>query len=254
MIKHIRLSLVLFVVLFANMAIADHHRLFEAQYEASYQGWSLASTRTLTYVGENRYLLESVVNGTLVSITERSEFRLGRNGELIPDHYTYQQKVFGVKRQRSLAFDYDKQQVVARYKGKEKVLPLSQRVSDPVLYQLQMQRDLYGGDLAKEYTFVRKGKFKRYQFDQKPAKPVAGQPNTQAPIIRTTAWGEQSVVQLERLSSDGERRTTISMLPEEDFHMVSIDFVDSSSDSYQLNLVKLDVSDDFERLFLNVKE
>ncbi|SMF09011.1 Protein of unknown function [Alteromonadaceae bacterium Bs31] len=200
--------------------------LFNAEYQGKYSGMTIKSSRKL-YLQENGQLrIESKIKNFMASIEERSDFSLN-NGILQPHYYHYKRKIMAFKADEKLSFDWEKN--VAQYRRKDK--PEKNRdhaielgILDPVLYQLQLQRELYSGHDDFSFTFVKPSKVKTLLF-----KKTGDE---------TLKVGDKTypAIKVERINLDDEKQTRIWLIPELNFQIAKIEHTEEDGNSYSIFL------------------
>ena len=230
-------TLVLLTLLLTHLAPtrALANPLFEATYEGEYSNLNITMTRTLIKKG-NRYTLSSKAKSFMAKIEENSDFSIFNN-TLRPHRYNYERKIFGVKKQEQLAFDWES--LSASYtKGKkhEGAQSLVQKALDPTLYQLQLQRDLAQNPHQKsfDYTFVRRNQTKHYQFKREADTSMTfkGKPYPATVLTRT---------------GEGEKETKLWLIPELAYALAKIRHTDEDGDTYEVLLTHYSNTDAFKQ-------
>ena len=233
--RPITLALLALLLTYLTPARALANPLFEATYEGEYSNLNITMTRTLIKKG-NSYTLSSKAKSFMAKIEESSDFSLF-NGRLRPRNYNYERKIFGVKKQEQLAFDWES--LSASYtKGKkhEGSQSLSAKALDPTLYQLQLQRDLAQKPDQKsfDYTFVRRNQTKHYHFEREADASMTfkGKPYLATVLTRT---------------GDGQKETKLWLIPELAYVLAKIRHTDEDGDTYEVLLTHYSSTDAFKQ-------
>ncbi|WP_053980041.1 DUF3108 domain-containing protein [Marinagarivorans algicola] len=217
------ITLSLLTLIIASTSYAEP--LFTAEYQGTYGSMNIKMVRTLEQNGES-YTLQSTATSFMAKINEVSQFSR-QNTALIAGQYHYERKVFGVKKNEYLAFDWPQKQVHYT-KGKKNVgsQTLSQHTLDPTLYQLQLQQDLILNPQQQRfsYTFARRNQTKTYHFERQAQETI-------------TFKGKQYLaVVLARTQSDSLKATRLWLIPELEYALAKIQHTEEDGDTYQVLL------------------
>lgn len=184
----------------------------EAIYEAKYQGINIRMNRKLIDLGEGRFKLHANAKNFLGSIEEYEEFLWRENGDIIPQRYRYQQRIFGSTRNREIDFDWDASRATASVKGNTKMLPLEPGTLGPMSYQLKLQLDILRGERLLNYTFVDREKLKSYSF-----VTVATQP------LEHKKYQIANALHLKRKDDSDRRQTNIWLDADDKYTLASLE-------------------------------
>ncbi|MDQ2069451.1 DUF3108 domain-containing protein [Natronospira bacteriovora] len=192
------------------MAGSASERAFEAEYRAFYGSMRGATTRFwLESAGDDEWLWQSRSEPAgMVSmfrddiVTERSRFRVSNEG-LQPLSYRYHHQYRGdTRRERTLNFNWNRQEVRFDDDGDTGTLPLKNGSLDRFLAQYALMRDLARGERPERYLIVyRDEAFEqdlRYQGEER---------------VRTRA-GRFSTVKVAMEDEDSDRKLVVWMAPE----------------------------------------
>lgn len=212
--------------LFTTQAFAGDQVLFKAVYSGKYSGMNIESTRTLFVTPSGQYYIESEMKNFLASIYERSDFNI-QSGLLKPLHYRYKRSITGIKAKESLYFNWEAE--VAEYRRKDKPeknkdYPIKLGVLDPVLYQLQLQRDAYSGNTHFDLTFVKPSKIKNLRFHTVNREPFTVDSKT------------YTAVRIERINLDDDKQTRVWLIPEFNYQIARIEHIEEDGKAYNLYL------------------
>ena len=98
---------------------------------------------------------------------------------MLPQHYSYQRKIFGIKKREQLTFNWAEGTVVYQSSKQRRQQATVAGLLDPSLYQLQLQRELANNPSATQlsYRFARRQHLKTYVFERQGMSQVmlAGQ-------------------------------------------------------------------------------
>ena len=167
----------IFLIIFLSYASQLHAKEnlpppFEASYTIFKKGTEVAKLhRSLSRLDNGEYIYRSETNSTgLVSIfyklhiLEESHWRL-RDQRIEPIDYSYQRIKKKKESHKRTVFDWKNHQVNTFVNGKKSTLELIQGMTDKLLYQIDMMRDLEMGHYPVSYTIVDGVKIKTYSFE-----------------------------------------------------------------------------------------
>lgn len=199
------------LTLTATSAIAQAAPIFSATYEGEYGSLSIEMVRELHAKGANQFELYSKAKSFMASIEESSQFSQ-QGAAFVPSQYHYKRKIFGVKKEEALQFDWQaKKAIYLKNRDKEATTQLTRGMLDPSLYQLQLQTALASSPAQEEFTvsFARRSQVKNYTFKQVGKSPIAVQGKT------------YQAVELKR-ANDGDKETQLWFIPELDYTLAKI--------------------------------
>ena len=219
------LWLLFFLTLSVNSVLADEI-LSQANYRGEYGLLTITAERKLIDHGNNRYTYMQETDNPLGSIIEKSEFELSKDNLLIPQYYLYEQNVLGNAKRQEIQFDW--QQMNATYTSKKgKInIPLTKGILDPLLYQLQLQKDLLTDQESLSYQFLKRNRIRTYSFRRTGTENITYL-NQQHPALK-----------IEKMASDNKRDTEIWFSPDNLFHMTKLTHREKD-ESYTLALTSL---------------
>ncbi len=145
---------------------------FEASYTIFKKGIEVANMRRrLIRLDNGEYIYRSETNSTgLVSIfyklhiLEESHWRL-RDQRLQPMDYSYYRIKKKKESHKKTIFDWENHQLNSVVNGKQSTLELKSGMTDKLLYQLDIMRNLEMGHRPASYTVVDGTKIKTYSFE-----------------------------------------------------------------------------------------
>lgn len=199
------------LALTAACTAAQATPLFSATYEGEYGSLNIEMVRELHPKGGNRFELYSKAKSFMASIEESSLFTQ-QDTALVPNQYRYKRKIFGVKKEEALQFDWQSKQVnYLKNRDHEATTQLTEGVLDPSLYQLELQTALANAPAAPEFivSFARRSQIKHYTFKQVGKSPIAVQGKT------------YQAIELKR-TNDGDKETQLWFIPELDYTLAKI--------------------------------
>lgn len=195
----------------SNAVYAKKTLVHEAQYEGEYKSIDIVMKRKLWQLDEDTFLLETKAKNFLGSVVESEKFLWDKDNGIRPIAYNYQQKVFGVKRSRSVDFDWENNKAYSTDKDKKATVALKPGVLGPLSYQLKMQLDLIEHGALKEgdtlkYSFVNRNKLKEYSF-----------------ALDSTQKQSSAKIPLKRTNESKTKTTRIWFNPSDNFTLVKLE-------------------------------
>jgi hypothetical protein len=164
----IRITIALLLVTTFNAAAMD---LFKAEYTVYKDGKKIGISSTELTAKEPFYTLTDKTNGThgMASFLgfKRTESTLFTeyNGQFLPESYQMKQKVAFKKRQSSFEIDRTNNMAYGSHKGKEWQKQVPAVFTTANLVALNLSQDVCQGKTDDlNYTIVKDGKVKQYQF------------------------------------------------------------------------------------------
>ncbi len=196
-----------------------------ATYEGEYANWDIKMVRELIDNGDNTYTFRSEAKNLFASISETSVFEV-RQGVITPLNYTYLRKIFGRKTLETIRFLNDKNTALYQKNDKKPYAhALSPGLSDPALYQLQLQIHFVGSVKELELPFIKRKKVKTYRFQRvgEEALPL----------------GEKALSTLVVERVDEEKQTRVWLVPEWNNVIAKLEHTDEG-DTYILEITEYD--------------
>ena len=231
MLRRLAPALVLFALLGISCAQAAEP-LLTTSYNAQYKGFDLVLVRTLTPLGNSRFVFESRAGGPIARIEESSTFRIDANGRWTPEHYRYNRSVLGISKEYELRFDAANSSVTYSNNKGQHQIGIPPATLDPLLYQLRLQQDLARQSGDYHYRFVSRGKLKDYRFT------VTGNEKL------TLNGRKTDTLRLSKQNNDAGQETLIWFSPDNGYQLVRLRHTEDN-DSYTISLGKLQQSPAF---------
>lgn len=197
--------------------------VFQNEYDSSFKGFPVTSTRTLYDLGDGRYLLSLEASNFVASLKEKSWFRKTEKGGYQSQRHEYKQRVFGFKREQQTRFDWQAKEVTFSDKDGKKTLELHEGMTDRMLYQYLMEEDLRQGVEELSYEVVDKGRLRNFTFKRLDRESL----QLDGRSLET--------VKLTRVTEDDKRETLVWFAPELDYRLVRILHTDGD-DRYEMTL------------------
>lgn len=234
----------LFVATFtASSATAEPLRAHEASYRASItKGISLtgSATRTLAQTNDGHWRYTFVVDSSIATISENSNFTLA-DSQIIPTSYRYALTGMLLKdRQQTVAFNWQKEQAREQYKDQSWTVPIQLGLLDRLSYQLQLQTDISQKNRAVDasnavlpeniyrYNVLHKGEVRHYQFKQTARETI------------DTALGKKQSILVEKVRDKGKARETKLWFDQAPpFALLRMIQVEPDGEAYEINIEKL---------------
>lgn len=205
---------------------------FEATYSSQWDlGISLSgkAQRSLIHNSDGSYRLTTQASALVASLTESSLFNY-HEGQITPQHYSYQRKILNKTREVEVAFNWPEQQVVNTAQGSAWSMDIEANTLDKQSVQLRLQLDIKANPKLATYTYVVAdgGYAKPYRFV------------TDGEDLIDTPLGQFSAIRIKRdRGEDTERQTWIWFAPGLDYTIVRIVQQEADGKRYQLNLQQL---------------
>ncbi|MBY5991940.1 DUF3108 domain-containing protein [Ferrimonas balearica] len=226
------MRLLLLTLLLVPLALrADPFAPFRADYEVFHGSKSLGGGYyQLESLGDNRYRMgyQSKVSWLLLSDTrtETSEF-LRQDKQLKP--VSYAMKRSGTGPDFGASIQFEEQQIVARYKKREKTFPTKTPVYDSLLYQQQLRLDVANGKEEMFYPLIQKTSERHHTYR------VTGEEELVLPI------GRLQTIKVERIREEGDpKRTLIWFVPELNYVVARLAHYEDGDLKADMRLQKVD--------------
>jgi hypothetical protein len=222
--KRLFWAIVVFFTCATPLALANE-AIFTAMYKGRYNGWNIQLERKLVLRQDGSYFLSSSANHFLGSILESSHFLLGAHG-FSPLQYEYSRKIMGKPSSEFITFNW--KTLRAEYTRTQKPSENAQHTAapgilDPVLYQLQLQKDLARQKSSLQYSFLKRRDKKDYHFK----------------IIGKESFSvdkRQYQALLVERTTESKKKTRLWILPELDYQIAKIQHKEESGDTYSIEL------------------
>lgn len=203
---------------------------FRAEYTLYVRGIPIGKgIQTLSVLQDGKFMFETIgkTSGLVsifqdIQIEERSVFKR-QDGQVYPLEYAYRQT--GRKaRFSTLLFDWENNKAVNTFKGETKEIILQKGTLDRVVYQVVLMQELKQGKRELQYKVAHKGRIKIYT------------PNLLGIERVKTGLGEYETLKYERISTDGERRTTLWCAPPLHYLPIRVEHVEEDGEVFSLVL------------------
>jgi hypothetical protein len=205
---------------------------FEATYSSQWDlGISLSgkAQRSLIHNNDGSFRLTTHASALVASLTESSLFNY-HEGQITPQHYSYQRKILNKTRDVEVAFNWSKQQVINTAQGSAWTMAIEANTLDKQSVQLRLQLDIKANPKLTAYTYMVAdgGHPKIYRFV------------TDGEDLIETPLGQFNAIRIKRdRGEDTERQTWIWFAPSLDYTIVRIVQQEADGKRYQLNLQQL---------------
>lgn len=218
---------------------------FQASYTADYRGLPISATGVRSFFvnqddEETTYTFSSKALSLFAKLYETSTF--SPNGaELRPLRYQYERTGLGKNKTQDLQFNWVDGVVTDQTSSDQYSLNREARFSDRLLYQLQLQVDLFNApqeDLIETlwtYDIFDAGRIKQYVFQ------VIDQE------LLETALGPIQTLRLEKRNDDSEKRTALWLAPEFEYMLVRF-IQEDGRNSFSLELKEASIAGQNVRL------
>lgn len=229
----------LWLGLSTSYGFADYPRtLHQAKYEGEYDNFDIVMTRTLVHLGGNHYKLETKTKNFFGSITEKEIFLWPSQKIIQPISYRYKRRIFGITKKRKVQYDWESLTATSEYKKKKKTIAITNGVLGPMTYQLMIQIDLLANSKQFEYSFIDRGKLKRYVFTKSGAENIRYKNRTISKAVKLTRENEGRKKKTS-IWFDAENHFTLSLIKQTKKNDEHTLFVTSSQFFHPLNSTPL---------------
>lgn len=221
----------------AAETVAGLPRFFTADYSLYSTGAHVAAmTRTFSVSPQGGYRFRSETRPVgLIAlirrdiINESSEWRFDGK-EIKPDFYSYQHAGGKQERHVEILFNWEDEQITTTVNGSSWRMQMQPRITDKLLYQLSIMRDLALGMKDISYTVADGGKLKQYDF------VTLGKELVQTPM------GDFHALKLERFKPGSERSTVLWCAPKLDYLPIKVETIEPDGATTIAVLESLSVS------------
>jgi hypothetical protein len=208
---------------------------YRLDYSAETLGLSAEATRYLWQDESGDYILRNKIKAaplgvTLAELDERSRFTV-QGTQVLPLSYSYEQSGLGAEQQHA-EFDWNGGEVLSRYADGEARLVLAERVTDKLLFQLQLRQQLLSGQTGPfEFAIVDEDDIEVQRY------ALVGEERL------STELGEFDTIKLQRIRAEDSPRSTYFWLAKDwHFLLVAIEQTDSRGRKTVLTLRAGEVS------------
>ena len=208
--------LMLGYVLFATSAYAAKIQPYDLYYTADIGGMKVEARHQLQ-LNNGQYRVETQAKNFLGKVTEKGIFEISESGHIIPLEYTKRQKTLMGERSETQIFDWSTKSLLHKEKKTQGKIPISFGHFDRLSLTQQMRLDLQKGSNKFNYTLVRKGKFKPYQY------------HVVANEIINIGKGDYNSLLVERLEQDSSKKTRIWFALDWDFVILKMETFEKNS-------------------------
>ena len=212
----------------ADSCATDTIAPYSIDYQTTYAGMNIVSTRVLDAVADQQYRVGGKAKLFFMGVEEYSTFELDSNNRIRPLQYHYDRLGLGSSKDFQLAFAWDNGQVSIKSSKGVKRLPLPVGAQDALSHQEQLRRDLRCASAERrQQPFVyavagRKGiRENRYL--------VVGE----EPL--RTRLGIMDAIKLEK-QDKGKRKTTFWLAPALDYVALRLKYEEADGSVYQMDI------------------
>jgi hypothetical protein len=201
---------------------------YSASYSAKFNGMDIEADHRLEKLESGQYRETLKAKNIFGKINEQALFSLSENQLLIPQEYSYERSLMGVKRVEQQVFDWPNQQLEYRKKDQLTLLPLQPGALDIITHKLQLRSDLQSGKENFSYPVISRGKLKQYVYQ------------VTAREVLETAIGPLNTVLVQRIREDKDRTTKIWLASDWDFLAVQLEQIENG-ESHQMKIINAQV-------------
>ncbi|MDA9877369.1 DUF3108 domain-containing protein [bacterium] len=206
------------------LAGADPLNSYQATYSAEFNGMEIEATHRLEQLDSGQYRETLKARNILGKIDEQALFSVSEKRQIIPQEYSYQRSLIGIKRSESQIFNWPNKTVEYSKDGKTKSVAIDPGLLDIITHKLQLRRDLQSGKEILSYPVISRGKLKQYVY-----QVVASE-------VLETAIGPLNTVKVQRVREDGKRQTIIWLATDWDYLAVRLEQKENG-DNHQMKIL-----------------
>lgn len=212
---------------------------YSAQYQLKSSKYKISTkaNRKLSITKENIASLEQNASIFVAKIDQKSTFTLSNSScEIVAQSYTFNQTVFGKKKDYRIYFDYPKKQFIESANQKESINEIKGKLYDELSYQEALRCALKNKSeikIGQEFSYIvrTKGKNRHYDFVVSNFEKL------------TTDIGEVNSVQLSRIRSSEKDNNDSHIWFSADHDYLLIKFrQQDDDDTYSLDIKNLQLS------------
>jgi hypothetical protein len=211
------------LLLISNLS-ASEISSYSANYSASFNGMEIKASHRLEQLESGQYRETLKARNIFGEINEQALFTLDDEQQIMPQQYSYERSLLGVKRAEKQTFDWPNQQLEYRKKDNIKTMPLTTGSLDIITHKLQLRQDLAAGKEILSYPVISRGKLKQYDY-KLIAKPVL-----------ETALGPLNTVLVQRVREDNKRQTKIWLAIDWDYLAVQLEQIEDG-ESHEMRII-----------------
>jgi hypothetical protein len=208
--------LMLGCLIFATSAYATKIQPYDLYYTADIGGMKVEARHQLQK-SEGQYRVKTQVKNFLGKVTEQGIFELSKSGHIIPLEYTKHQKTLMGNRSETQIFDWPAKSLLHKEKKTQGKVPISPGQFDRLSLTQQMRLDLARGSKKFNYTLIRKGEFKQYQYQVVTTE------------IINIGKGDYNSLLVERLEKDSTKKTRIWFALDWDYVILKMETFEKKS-------------------------
>jgi hypothetical protein len=208
--------LMLGCLIFATSAYATKIQPYDLYYTADIGGMKVEARHQLQK-SEGQYRVKTQVKNFLGKVTEQGIFELSKSGHIIPLEYTKHQKTLMGNRSETQIFDWPAKSLLHKETKTQGKVPISPGQFDRLSLTQQMRLDLARGSKKFNYTLIRKGEFKQYQYQVVTTE------------IINIGKGDYNSLLVERLEKDSTKKTRIWFALDWDYVILKMETFEKKS-------------------------
>ncbi|MEC7120880.1 MAG: DUF3108 domain-containing protein [Pseudomonadota bacterium] len=194
-----------------SMGTAHALQPFSADYRFSIDNrWNGESTRTLQKQADDWVYVFTARVPVLANATETTRFQLDAQRNVISKSHQLRYKILVRTKNTELAFDHDKQQVIATVGRERRQFTLQPNTLDELNLEFQVREDLKKGSLKPQYWVADDKKIEAVRFVREGREKM------------TVAAGSYDTVRVRRVHNNPKRTTTFWLAPSLDYLPVRV--------------------------------
>lgn len=212
----LNICLMLGCLMFATSAYATKIQPYDLYYAADIGGMKVEARHQLQQK-EGQYSVKAQAKNFIGKITEQGVFEISESGHIIPLEYTKRQKTMLGNRSETQIFDWPSKSLLHKDKKTQGKVPISPGQFDRLSLTQQMRLDLAKGSKKFNYTLIRKGELKQYQYQVVTTE------------IINIGKGDYNSLLVERLEKDSIKKTRIWFALDWDYVVLKMETFEKNS-------------------------
>jgi hypothetical protein len=195
---------------------------FEMKYYTKVSGMDINLTQRLEQPINGQYKENIIAKGALGKVTEEGLFHISKQGRVIPDKFSKNQKTILGKRFEFQEYDWQAKKLNFSFKKRTGSLNLQQDYQDTMTHKQQLRFDLASGLTDIYYTVIKNGQVENYLYQ------VVGHEVLETSIgeLNTTILTRTDVIDGEK-SADAQSK--IWLASDWDYLMLKLETIDKDS-------------------------
>ena len=210
------ICLMLGCLVFATSAYATKIQPYDLYYTADIGGMKVEARHQLQQI-KGQYRVKAQAKNFIGKVTEQGVFEISESGHIIPLEYTKRQKTMLGNRSETQIFDWPTKSLLHKDKKTQGKVPISPGQFDRLSLTQQMRLDLAKGSKKFNYTLIRKGELKQYQYQVVTTE------------IINIGKGDYNSLLVERVEKDSIKKTRIWFALDWDYVILKMETFEKNS-------------------------